>query len=153
MKKKITSKLVKELRDQTGAGMMDSKKALQESDGDVVTAIEVLKKRGLDIAKKKSNRATSQGLVHSYIHDGRVGVLLQVSCETDFVAKTEEFKELVHDLTLHIAASEPGDVEELLAQQYVRDQGVAVQDVLTAVVAKLGENIQIKRFIRYELGE
>jgi len=199
----ITAKQVKELREMTGAGMMDCKKALQESEGNLEKAIEYLRKHGVAKAAKKSGRATQQGVIGSYIHSNKkVGVLLEVNCETDFVAKNEVFTTLVKELSMQIAAARPlyiapEDVPEeiinkekeifkeqleqdpknakkpdnikekivegrikkyfkeicLLEQPYIRDDSKTVKDLITESIAKLGENIKVKRFVRFELGE
>lgn len=196
----ISAKLVKELRDKTGAGMMDCKKALSESDGDMEKAIEWLRQKGLASAGKKSGRVTAEGLVDSYIHTGgRIGVLVEVNCETDFVARNEAFKELVQNIAKQIAAcpnveyvstedippavienerrvamgsdalaGKPEQVKAkivegkldktlremcLLDQAYIRDQNISVADLVTQSIAQLGENIKIRRFQRFILGE
>lgn len=196
----ISAKLVKELRDKTGAGMMDCKKALTESDGDMEKAIEWLRQKGLASAGKKSGRVTAEGLVDSYIHTGgRIGVLVEVNCETDFVARNEAFKELVQNIAKQIAACPnveyvaiedipaavvenerkiamgsdalAGKKEEvkakivqgkldktlremcLLDQAYIRDQNISVAELVTQSIAQLGENIKIRRFQRFILGE
>ena len=194
----ITAQMVKELRDGTGAGMMDCKKALSECDGDMDKAVEYLRKKGIASAAKKEGRATSEGLVSSYIHmGGKVGVLIEVACETDFVARTDNFQEMVHNIAMHIAAADPAAVtreevdssliekekeiyaaqmrEEgkpeqmiekivegkigkfysevvLLEQKYVKDPDMTVEDYLKSVIGKLGENMMVKRFVRFELG-
>ncbi|MBK7187456.1 MAG: translation elongation factor Ts [bacterium] len=194
----INAKLVKELRDSTGCGMMDCKKALAECDGDMEKAGEYLRKKGIASASKKEGRATSQGIVGSYIHmGGKVGVLVEVACETDFVARTEAFQEFVHNLAMHIAAARPlavsrdevdgtlvekekeiyaaqmreqgkpeamidkivvGKVDKyysdvaLLEQKYVKDPDMTIEDYLKSVIGALGENMQIKRFARFEIG-
>jgi elongation factor Ts len=195
----ISAKTVKELRDKTNAGMMDCKKALEEADGDIEKAIEVLRERGIAKAAKKSGRSTNEGLISSYIHPGdKLGVLVEVNCETDFVAKTDDFKGLVHDVAMQIAAANPlvvkrEDIEEeviekereiyrnqainegkpekildkivdgklekyykevcLLEQPFIRDQDKTITDLLNEAIATLGENITVKRFARYRLGE
>jgi elongation factor Ts len=194
----ITAKMVKELREATGAGMMDCKKALAESDGDMEKAGDYLRKKGIASASKKEGRATSQGIVGSYIHmGGKVGVLLEVACETDFVARTDAFQEFVHNVAMHIAAARPvavtreevdgsliekekeiyaaqmreqgkpeamidkivvGKVDKyysdvaLLEQKYVKDPDVTIEDYLKSTIGALGENMQIKRFARFEIG-
>jgi elongation factor Ts len=194
----ITAKMVKELREATGAGMMDCKKALKESDGDMEKASDYLRKKGIASASKKEGRTTSQGIVGSYIHmGGKVGVLLEVACETDFVARTDDFQEFVHNVAMHIAAASPvavtreevdpsliekekeiyrGQMEEqgkpaemidkivegkvdkyyseivLLEQKYVKDPDVTVADYLKSTIGSLGENMQIKRFARFQIG-
>lgn len=195
----VTASLVKDLREKTGAGMMDCKKALQECAGDFEKAVDFLRKKGLAAAAKKAGRIASEGAVGSYIHmGGRIGVLVEVNCETDFVARTERFQGLVKDLAMQIAAARPeyvrpdqipADVLErersiyreqtlaegkpekivdkivegrlnkyysqvcLLNQPYIRDDKKTVQDLISEAVAEIGENIQVRRFSRYELGE
>lgn len=144
---------VKKLREATEMSIMDIKSALTESNGDFVQAREILKKRGAEISAKKSDRTASEGLVESYSHQGRIGVLVEVNSETDFVARNPEFKELAHELALQISAMNPTDVEDLLEQEYIRDASQKVRDLLQQKISKLGENIVIKRFIRFELGE
>ena len=194
----ISAKLVKELREATGCGMMDCKKALAECDGDMEKAGEYLRKKGIASAAKKEGRATSQGIVGSYIHmGGKVGVLVEVACETDFVARTDAFQEFVHNVAMHIAAARPlavsrdevdstlvekekeiyaaqmreqgkpeamiekivvGKVDKyysdvaLLEQKYVKDPDMTVEDYLKSIIGALGENMQIKRFARFEIG-
>lgn len=194
----ITASAVKDLRDQTGAGMMDCKKALQESNGDVEKAIEYLRKKGIMKASSRQGRETNEGRVECYIHPGnRLGVLVEVNTETDFVAKTSDFIELCKNVAMHIAASNPiavkredidptllekeleiyraqaaeqgkpanivdriaqGKLEKfyqescLLEQAYIRDQEKTVNDIVMATAGKLGENINIKRFVRFQLG-
>ena len=195
----ITAKMVQELREKTGAGMMDCKKALAECGGDAAKAEETLRKKGLAAAQKKAGRAASEGAVGSYVHlGGKIGVLVEVNCETDFVARNEAFQQLVKDLAMHVAAMAPlyvrreevpaevvqkeleiargqareqkkpeaiiekiatGKVEKfyeqacLMEQPFVRDDKKKVQDVLTEAVAKIGENIQVRRFARFVCGE
>ncbi len=165
----ITTAAVKQLREQTGAGIMDCKRALQESNGDMAKASEVLRMQGLARAEKKSARSASQGLIESYIHGGRIGVLLEVNCETDFVARTPEFKELVHDIAMQIAAQKPlyiseADVPEgtelnadeqpiLMNQPFIKNSSLTIGQLVTDSVAKIGENIVVRRFARFELGE
>jgi len=195
----IDSKLVKELRDRTGAGIMDCKKALIEANGDIEKAIEVLRKLGIAKAEKKLDREAKDGRVDAYIHHGaKLGVLIEVNCETDFVASTDEFKELVHNLALQVAATNPiavkredipseiierekriyeeqarkegkpekviekivqGRLEKfyqeacLLEQPYIKDPNITVGDLIKQYIAKLGENIVVKRFARFKIGE
>jgi len=195
----ITSEMVKELRERTGAGIMDCKKVLNEANGDIEKAIELLRERGLAAAAKKAGRITAEGIVDSYIHlGGKIGVLIEVNCETDFVAKTNEFKAFVRDMAMQVAAANPkyitreevpadmiekekeilrsqalnegkpanivdriveGRLEKfykeicLLEQPFIKDDSKAVKDVLNETIAKLGENITIRRFTRYEMGE
>lgn len=195
----ITAALVKELRERTGAGMMDCKKALSTTDGDLEKAIDFLREKGLAAAAKKAGRVAAEGLVEAYIHGGgRIGVLVEVNCETDFVAKTDAFKELVKDIAMHIAATNPsylkreevptaeleheqavlaeqarnegkpekiiekmvaGRIEKyykevcLMEQPFVKDPDKTISDLITESIAKIGENISIRRFTRYQLGE
>jgi elongation factor Ts len=195
----ITAAMVKELRERTGAGMMDCKNALNETNGDMEKAIDELRTRGLAKAAKKAGRIASEGIVISYIHGGgRIGVLVEVNCETDFVAKTDEFKELGHNIAMQIAAANPayvvreevpesvlnhekevlraqaleegkpekivdkmveGRIEKyykeqcLMEQPYIKDPDKSVQDLIHETIAKIGENISVRRFARYEVGE
>ena len=145
--------LVKQLREETGAGIADCKNALTESGGNLEKAKEILHQKGLDKAGAKSDREVSAGVVESYSHGGRVGVLVEVLCETDFVAKTEDFKNLAHELVLQIAAMNPENVEDLLEQEYVRDPSQKVGDLVKSAIAKLGENIKIGKIARIALGK
>ncbi len=195
----ITAKMVKELRDKTSVGMMDCKKALKANDGNIEEAVKYLREKGIAKAASKSDRATKEGRIYSYIHlNSKIGVMVEVNCETDFVARTDDFEELCKNIAMHIAASSPMAVSEqdldeklikaekdiyynkaindkkpeniaqkiaegqikkfikqncLLNQDYVRDPEKTVEDMLNEAVAKMGENIQISRFVRYELGE
>lgn len=194
----ISADMVKELREKTGAGMMECKKALQESNGDFEKAVTLLRQKGLASASKKAGRTASEGLVSSYIHMDRIGVLVEVNCETDFVARTEDFKNLVKDIAMHIAAANPvyisreqvpletierekeiyraqisgkppqvvekiieGKLEKfyndtcLLDQVFIKDpeQKMKVRDLINEKIAKLGENIVVRRFARFQLGE
>ncbi len=196
----ISAKLVKELRDKTNAGMMDCKKALQENNGDMTKAMEWLRKKGITSAEKKAGRIATEGLVESYIHTGgRIGVLVEVNCETDFVARREEFQALVKNVAMQIAAcpnveyvrvedipqalinkekqiemgredlaKKPDKIKEkivegriqkrlgelcLLTQPYIRDQSITVEELVKQTIAQLGENIQVRRFVRFVLGE
>jgi len=195
----VTAKDVKELREKTGAGMMDCKRALQECDGDIAAAIEYLRKKGIAAAAKRAGRATCEGLIEAYVHPGgRIGVLIEVNCETDFVARTDEFKQLARDLAMQVAAAEPlavrreelpeevvskereiltaqvsemnkpkevmerivnGKMEKfysevtLLEQAYVKDPKKKVEDRIKETIAKLGENIVVRRFARFKLGD
>lgn len=194
----ITSQMVKELRDKTNAGMMDCKKALSETNGDMEKAVDLLRQKGLAIAQKRADRATSQGVVESYIHSGsKLGVLVEVGCETDFVAKTDAFVAFARDIAMHIAASNPvavtrddvpaelvarereiykaqalesgkpenivdkiitGKIDKFLAdvclmeQKFVKNPDLSVQDLLNELIGKMGENISIKRFARFQIG-
>lgn len=195
----VTAEMVKELRDRTGVGMMDCKRALTETKGKMEEAIDYLREKGLAAAAKKAGRIASEGIVEAYIHGGgRIGVLIEVNCETDFVAKTSEFRSLVRDLTMQVAASRPEYVQRedvppeitarekevltaqalhegkpvkivnkivegrlekffknncLLEQQFIKNPDITVQQLITEHIAKLGENINVRRFTRYELGE
>lgn len=144
---------IKKLREETGAGIADCREALKEADGDLKKAKELLKKKGLDKASSKAAREVKSGLVETYSHGGKVGVLVEVLCETDFVARTEDFKNLAHELTLQIASMNPASVEELLSQEYIRDNSLTIDQLIKGVIGKLGENIQIGRFERIALGE
>lgn len=195
---KISASLVKELREKTGAGMLDCRNALQETDGDLDKAVDLLREKGLSKAAKKSSRIAAEGLVESYIHGGRIGVLVEVNSETDFVAKTDEFKEFVKDVAMQIAASNPkyvtrdevpeeivnherevltqqamnegkpqniaekmveGRIEKfykeivLLEQPFIKDPDKSIETMLNEKIAKIGENIKIRRFVRFEVGE
>jgi len=144
---------IKKLRQKTGAGIADVRRALEESGGDFKKAERLLKSWGAEIASKKKDRATGQGLVETYIHSGgKVGAMVEVNCETDFVAKTDEFKNLAHEVAMQIAAMDPADVEELSKQEYIRDSSKTIDDLIKEIIAKVGENIVIRRFIRFELG-
>jgi len=195
----ITASMVKELREKTGAGMMDCKKALEEAGGDMNRAIEILREKGLAAAAKKAGRVTAEGLVESYIHGGgKIGVLVEVNCETDFVAKTDEFREFVRDIAMQIAAAAPRYVSRdevpaeeiekerqilrqqalnegkpehivekmvegrlkkffaevcLLEQPFIKDPDKTIEELLKEKIAKIGENITIRRFARFVLGE
>lgn len=150
---KVNTDLIKNLRDQTGAGVADCKAALSLSKGNLEKAQEVLRQKGLDSASSKVSRTTKAGLVEVYSHGGKVGVLVELLCETDFVAKLEDFKNLAHELALQIASMKPSSVSELLEQDYIREPGMKVKDLIKGVVAKLGENIKVARFERVALGE
>jgi elongation factor Ts len=148
----ISAKLVKELRDKTGAGMMDCKKALKESEGDVAKATEWLRQKGITSAEKKAGKVAAEGLVGSYIHpEGQVGVLVEVNCQTDFVARNEAFQALVQNIARQAADSQ--DVESLMAQPYTGDPSITVEESVKQTVAQLGENIQVRRFERFALDE
>ncbi len=194
----ITSQMVKDLRDKTSAGMMDCKKALTETDGDMEKAVDLLRQKGLAVAAKRAGRATSEGVIETYIHAGsKLGVMVELDCETDFVAKTDAFRGFARDLAMHIAAANPvavtreevpehvisrereiyiqqalesgkpqaiaekmvtGKMEKFLAdiclleQKFVKDPERSIQDMLTDIVGKMGENISIKRFARFQVG-
>lgn len=148
----IDVNLIKQLREETGAGIADCRVALEEAGGDMNKAKEVLKQRGLDKAGSKSDREVSAGVVETYSHGGRVGVIVEVLCETDFVAKTEDFKTLAHEVALQIASMNPENSEELMKQDYVRDPSQTVEILVKAAIGKLGENIKVGRFTRIALG-
>jgi elongation factor Ts len=161
--------MVKELRDKTGAGVMDAKKALEASNGDMARAEKALAEKGLASAAKKVGRQTSEGVISSYIHSGsRIGAMVELNCETDFVARTPEFQELARNLAMQIAAMTPRyvsraevpaavadvkDEELLLEQAYIRDSSKKVEDLIKESIARVGENIQVRRFSRFALGE
>lgn len=150
----IKSEDIQKLREKTGVGIMDCKKALEEAKNDFKKAIEVLKKSGAMKAAKKAQRVTSQGLIESYIHaNGKIGVLIEVNCETDFVCRNSIFKGLVHDLAMQIASMNPKAIKDLEKQEFIKDPDLTIKDYITQKIAQTGENIQIKRFIRYELGK
>ena len=164
----ISADKIKELRQKTGAGVMDCKKALTDAAGDFNKACEVLTQRGLAIAKKKSERTAEQGIIECYVHTGNhLGVMLEINCETDFVARTQDFKDLAHNVALQVSAMSPlyvskddipaGDTADpavvcLLLQPYIKDPSKTIQDVITETIAKTGENIKVRRFVRFELG-
>ena len=144
---------IKSLREQTGAGIADCREALEETKGNLEKAKEVLRKKGLTKATSKSDREVKAGLVETYSHAGRMGVLVELLCETDFVAKLDDFKTLAHEIALQISAMNPKDAEELLEQQYIRDSSQTIDTLIKSTIAKLGENIQIGQFARIELGK
>jgi len=165
-----TAEDVKALRDQTGAGVMDCKRALEEAGGDIHKAITILRDKGVAGADKKAHRETSQGLVESYIHaGGRIGVIVEVNCETDFVARTDTFKTLAHDIAMQVAASPAtlavteeelpegaeGSPEEtvLMKQAFIRDASKSIEQLVKEGIAQTGENIRVRRFARFELGQ
>lgn len=150
---KVDIKELKKLRDETSASVTDCRNALIESEGDYKKALEWIKKRSLSKADKKADRETEQGLIEPYVHQGKVGVLVEVSCETDFVARTDEFKSLAHELAMQIASMAPESVEDLNKQAYIRDPKMTIEELVKSVIGKLGENIKIKRFNRMVLGE
>ena len=144
---------IKKLREVSGAGIADCKEALKFSKGDMAKVKEWLKKKGLDKAASKEQREVKAGIVETYSHGGKVGVLVEFLCETDFVARTEDFKNLAHELSLQIASMNPSSVEELLSQEYIRDNSQTIDQLIKAAISKLGENIQVGRFERIALGE
>lgn len=146
--------LLKKLRNETSVSLADCRKALEESRNDYKKALEILRKSGLEKAAKKSEREALQGMVDSYIHqNGRVGALVEVSCETDFVALTDEFKKLSHEICMQVAAMDPKNVPALLKQEYIKDNSKTIETLVKETIAKLGENIVVKRFQRFEIGE
>lgn len=164
----ITTQMIKELREQSGAGIMECRTTLVGTQGDIEKALAILKEKGLLKAQKKAERTTGQGLVEAYIHTaGRIGAMVELNCETDFVARTDEFKELAHCLAMQVAAMAPkyvsqeelpegADIEPseacLLLQPYIKDPTRTVKDIIIETIAKVGENIRVRRFNRYELG-
>ena len=150
----ISASQVKELREKTGAGMMECKKVLTETDGDMEKAMDLLRERGITKAAKKSSRIAAEGLVDAYVsEDGKVGAVLEVNAETDFVAQNAEFQKFVKEVVEQVAKTNPANVEELLAQKSLVETDKTVQDVLTGKIATIGENISIRRFARYETAE
>jgi elongation factor Ts len=164
----VSAETVKKLRDLTGAGMLDCKKALEKTGGELDKAKEILRKRGIAIAEKKATQETRQGLVEAYIHpNGRLGALVELNCQTDFVARTDGFRALAHELAMQVAATDPQHIapdelpagsdvnpEELclLAQPFIRDPSRTIQDLINDTIAKTGENIRVRRFARFHLG-
>lgn len=156
---------LKQLRERTCASMVECRKALEESDGDLEEAVKVIRRKGADLASKRVGRETKQGLIEAYIHaNGKIGVLLELNCETDFVARNEIFKELAHNLAMHIAAMNPQYISStdipqeiieedicLLSQSFVKNQDLTIQEVINEVIAKIGENIKIGKFARFEI--
>ena len=167
--KQISADDVKALRERTSAGVMECKRALEEADGDLERAIEVLQRRGLAMAEKRAHRETAQGLVECYIHaGGRLGAMVEVNCETDFVARTDAFKTLARDLAMQVVATNPLSVSEedlpsgaegdpvelcLLRQPFIKDDSRTIEEVVKEVIAQTGENIRVRRFARFELGQ
>lgn len=150
----INAQLVKKLREETGSGVMDVRRALLESGGDEAKAKEILQAKGESAVAKRSERETSQGVIETYVHaGGKVGAMVYLGCETDFVAKTEEFKSLAKELAMQVAAMNPTSVDELIEQDYIRDSGKTVKQLVTEVIAKTGENVQIKKIARFSLGD
>lgn len=144
---------IKSLRQKTGLGIHDVKSALEEAKGDETKALEVLKAKGLSVVAKRSDRSTSQGVVDCYIHGGgRIGAMVEVNCETDFVARNDDFKAFAHDLALQIASMNPENVDELLKQEFFKDPSMTIAELLNQVIAKTGENVKISRLARFELG-
>lgn len=145
---------LKKLRAETSAGVSDVRQALEDAGGNYEKAKKLLLERGLEKAAKKEGKETSQGVVESYVHNGgKVGVLVELRCETDFVARTDEFKHLAHEIALQVAAMNPADVKALLEGAYIRDAGQTITDLVKSTIAKVGENITVARFTRLQLGE
>lgn len=149
----IDVSLIKQLREETQAGVADCRMALEEAKGDLKAAKEILRKKGFEKAAKKGDRATNAGLIESYVHGGRVASLVEIMCETDFVARTDEFKNLAHEVAMQVASMNPKDSKELLKQEYIRDASKTIEDLLKETIAKLGENITLGRIARIELGK
>lgn len=145
---------IKELREKTGAGVMDAKRALEEAKGDMDKAMEIIKAKGLSKAMGKSDREVKSGKVYCYTHGGgSAAAMVEVACETDFVAKTPEFETLCKEIAMQVVSMNPASVEELLKQEYIRDGGKTIGDLVKELIAKTGENMQIIRFSRFKLGE
>ncbi|MDD5710492.1 MAG: translation elongation factor Ts [Candidatus Colwellbacteria bacterium] len=142
---------IKKLRELTGAGVMDAKHALEEAEGDLDKAGEIIKDKGLAKAAAKSEREIKAGLIKTYLHNNRVGVILKLGCETDFVAKSEPFQELAHNLVMQIAAMEPVDIQALLDQSFIKDESITLDELIKQVIARTGENIRIEAFYRLAL--
>lgn len=150
----VDLKQLKKLREETSASIADCRAALENAEGDYKKALEWIKKNALSKADKKSDRETGQGIIETYVHgQGRIGVLVEVLCETDFVARTDDFKNLAHEVAMQIASMNPENVEDLLKQEYIRDNSMTIEQLVKSVIGKLGENIQIKRFSRLEIGK
>jgi elongation factor Ts len=149
--KEVTVEAVQKLRDLTSAGVMDCRKALIEADGDFDAAVKIIHEKGLAKMEKRADRETGAGLIQSYVHNERIGVIVDVRAETDFVVRSEPFRVLAKDLAMHIAAAAPADVEALMAQPYIKDESKTVKDVVSEVVAKVGENISVRQFSRIEV--
>ena len=142
---------IQKLREMTGAGVMECKKALEASGGDIDKAVQIIHEQGVFKAEQKSERRTGAGLITSYIHNERIGVLLELRSETDFVAKSKPFRELAHELAMQISAMAPEDSEELLKQPYIKDETITVAEFIKRTIAQVGENIKVERFCRYEV--
>ena len=160
----VSTAQIKQLREETGAGVMDCRSALEQTAGDVEAAKDILREKGVATAAKRSDKATGEGLIESYIHNGRIGVLVDIRCETDFVARTEPFKELAHDIAMQVASMNPAAVSAdqlgedaegpaLLDQEFIRDSSKTIADRVNDVIASVGERIEIARFVRWQLGE
>jgi len=149
----ISVEQIKALRVKTGLGIHDVKQALEHASGDEAKAIAWLKEKGLATAAKKADRATGQGLIETYIHGGgRIGAMVEVNCETDFVARNDDFKKFVKEVALQVASMNPENIDELLKQEYFRDSSVTIEQLLNDTIAKIGENMKIARIARFELG-
>ncbi len=142
---------IQKLREMTGVGIMECKRALEVSNDDFDAAIKYIHEQGFVKASKKSERKTGAGLLHSYIHNERIGVLLEIRTETDFVVRSEPFRNLTHEIVMQISAMDPQNLEELLAQLYIKDENLTINDLITRAISQLGENIKVERFCRYEL--
>lgn len=150
----ITMDLIKQLREDTGAGVMDAKKALEESNGDMTKAKEWIRQKGLARAEKKAaERDAHEGAIVSYVHQNRVGAMIELSCETDFVARNEEFQNLAKEIAMQVASMAPENVEELLDMQYNRNPKITVAELIKELSGKIGEKMEVKRFVRYMVGE
>lgn len=149
----INTNLIKQLREKTSAGVADCREALEQSKGNLEEAEKWLQKKGFEKAAKKSDRETKSGLVESYVHGGRIGVLVELLCETDFVARTDEFKTLAHEIALQISSMDPKTNNELLEMEYIRDSSKTIETLIKEAVAKLGENIILGKFTRIEIGK
>ena len=152
--KKVDPKEIQRLREETNAGVMDCKRALEDAQGDYDKAKDLLKTRGLEKAAKKEGRVAKEGVVASYIHaGGRVGALVEIASETDFVARGEEFQKLAREVAMQVAAMSPANLDELLAQAYIRDASKTIKDLVSDLAMKTGENVSVRRFQRFALGE
>ena len=152
MKNKNNLTAIKELRSMCGAGISDCQKALEEANGDIKKALAILRQQGQEIAAKKAEREAREGVVAAYVHaNQKIGAMVALSCETDFVARTEEFKNLAYELAMQVAAMAPTSNEELLEQEYIRDPQIKVKELIAQAVGKIGENIKIREFIRLEV--
>lgn len=150
----VDIKLLKQLREETQVSIADCRRALEESNGDYNKALEWLRKHGIEKATQKAKRLTNHGIIDSYIHqNGRVGSIVKLLCETDFVARTEEFKKLAHEIAMQVAAMNPKDVDTLLMQEYIRDSSKTVGDLVKETIAKIGENIVVKKIQRFSIGD
>jgi len=152
MAKVISMEDIKILREKTNAGVMDAKKALEESDGNMAKAEEWIRQKGMQRAEKKADRETKAGIVASYVHMGKIGVLVELNCETDFVAKTDAFVNLGKELAMQVSSMNPESVDELLSQVYIRDGAKTIAELVKETAGKVGENVSVKRIARFELG-